>query len=109
MRTIRSLRRSIRDIVCAVLGVILLAAIIVGCAQKTTDTIVIRGSNTFGEELAPRLAAEYQKAKPGVKFDLEFKGTPYGLGALMAQRCDIGAASREVTTHETALSKDNGV
>lgn len=79
------------------------------CAPKKNETIIIRGSNTIGEELAPRLIADFSKSRPGVTFDTEFKGTSYGLGALMAQRCDIGAASREVTTNEAALGMDNGV
>src|SRR5262245_6405105 len=63
-----------------------------GCSKKT-ESVVVRGSNTFGEELAPRLIAEFRKAHPEVKFDTEFKGTSYGLGALMVSRCDIAAAS----------------
>jgi phosphate transport system substrate-binding protein len=110
MRPIQYLRRFVPKTISGFLTVLAALVIIVGCAEKTaTDTIVIRGSNTFGEELAPQLVNEFQKEKPGVKFDMEFKGTPYGLGALMAQRCDIGAASREVTPHEISLSKDNGV
>ena len=87
-----------------------------GCpsSQQTTTTpggsakqkLVIRGSNTIGEELAPRLIAEYVKAHAGLEFDAEFKGTVYGIGALMSDRCDLAAASRELTTNEVALAKD---
>ena len=70
---------------------------------------MIRGSNTIGEELAPRLIAEFKKDHPNVNFDLEFKGTSYGLGALMVERCDIAAASRNLTTNEMELAKDRSI
>ena len=80
-----------------------------GCNKKAQDMVVIRGSNTVGEELAPRLIAEFKRDHPSVAFDTEFKGTPYGFGALMVQRCDIAAASREVTTNELALASERGI
>lgn len=94
----------LRGIAFIVLGV--LAA---GCPANKPETVVIRGSNTFGEELAPRLFAEFSKNHPGITFDHEFKGTPYGLGALMAGRCDIAAASRPLTENDQALAKDRNV
>jgi phosphate transport system substrate-binding protein len=71
--------------------------------------LVIRGSNTLGEELAPRLITEYKKTHADLEFDTEFKGTVYGVGALMAERCDLAAASRELTTNELALAKDREI
>jgi phosphate transport system substrate-binding protein len=88
------------------LNLILIGVVVAGCSCGKTDKIVIRGSNTIGEELAPRLIAEFKKEHPLVDFDTEFKGTSYGLGALMVGKCDIAAASREVTTNELALSPD---
>jgi phosphate transport system substrate-binding protein len=82
-----------------------------GCSETKTnaDRLVVRGSNTYGEELSPRLIQEFQKDHPGAVFDTEFKGTSYGFGALTTGNCDIAAASREVTTNEVALTKDSGV
>ncbi|MEO7677231.1 MAG: PstS family phosphate ABC transporter substrate-binding protein [Verrucomicrobiota bacterium] len=94
------------------LSTILLTGAATSCSEKkaaSTDTIVIRGSNTVGEELAPRLIAEFKKDHPSVKFDLEFKGTSYGLGALMVERCDIAAASRNLTTNEMELARDRKI
>jgi phosphate transport system substrate-binding protein len=86
-----------------------------GCSQKpapenaadTKDpgTVVIRGSNTIGEELAPRLIAEYQKEHPSARFDLETKGTPYGMGALMGGFCDIAGASRLPSKEELEVAQ----
>jgi len=67
------------------------------------------GSNTVGEELVPRLVAEYKKDHPAVAFEMEFKGTTYGLGALMVGRCDIAAASREATLNEIELGRARNV
>jgi phosphate transport system substrate-binding protein len=88
---------------------ILLSAVVVGCSGGKPEKVVVLGSNTIGEELAPRLVAEYKKQHPGVTFEMEFKGTTYGLGGLMVKRCDIAAASREATTNEVALAKAEGV
>jgi phosphate transport system substrate-binding protein len=91
------------------LGLILLGAMITGCSGGKPTKIVMLGSNTIGEELAPRLAAEYKKDRPDVAFEFEFKGTTYGMGALMVNRCDIAAASREASTNEIALARERGV
>jgi len=90
-------------------ALVLLSAVIAGCSGGKPEKIVILGSNTIGEELAPRLVAEHQKQHPGVTFEMEFKGTTYGLGGLMVKRCDIAAASREATTNEVELAKAQGV
>ena len=73
------------------------------------DKVVIRGSNTIGEELAPRLIAEFKKAYPKVAFDLETKATGYGLAALRVGQCDIAAASRAAIQADLDLAKESGV
>ena len=90
-------------------GLLLLGAALAGCSGGKPDKIVILGSNTIGEELAPRLAVEFKKDHPAVAFDLEFKGTTYGLGALIVARFDIAAASRDATTNEVELARERGV
>lgn len=91
------------------LAALLLGALITGCSPQTPAKVAILGSNTIGEELAPHLVAEYKKTHPGVAFEMEFKGTTYGLGAIMVGRCDIAAASREATTNEVELAKQRGI
>jgi phosphate transport system substrate-binding protein len=91
---------------------IALGVVMAGCSGGNTATqqnVTIRGSNTIGEELAPRLIAEYKKEHSAVAFDLEFKGTQYGMGALMAGRCDISAASREPTKNENEMDRSRGI
>ncbi len=93
----------------ATLGSILLAAALSGCSPAKTEKVVILGSNTVGEELAPQLVAEFKKTHPDVVFESEFKGTTYGFGGLIAGRCDIAAASRDASTNEIAMAQDHGM
>lgn len=71
-----------------------------------TNTVVIRGSNTIGEELAPSLIAEFKKAHSGITFDVETKATGYGMAALRIGQCDIAAASRAAIPADLDLAKD---
>src|SRR5579863_9857840 len=52
------------------------------------DKLVIKGSNTLGEELVPGLVTEYKKDHPGVTVETESKGTGSGFLALLAGNCD---------------------
>jgi len=93
-------------------GVLLLA----GCsgqnsgpAPSADGKIIIKGSNTIGEELAPRLIAEYKKEHAGAGFELESKATGYGLAALLAGQCDIAGASRTPIKEELELAKSRNI
>jgi phosphate transport system substrate-binding protein len=100
-------------------GLILLGVMVAGCpaGKQTAETpettlpgkIVIRGSNTIGEELAPRLISEYKKEHPAASFDLECKGTSYGMGALMGGFCDIAGASRLPLKEELEVAQFRNV
>jgi len=73
------------------------------------DKVIIRGSNTIGEELAPRLVAEYKKTHADASFDMEFKGSAYGIGALMGSFCDIAASSKAVGKEQLEVAQVRGV
>ncbi|MGB7749550.1 MAG: phosphate ABC transporter substrate-binding protein [Verrucomicrobiia bacterium] len=100
-------------------SLLLLGVIVAGCpaGKQTSETpetappgkIVIRGSNTIGEELAPRLISEYKKEHPAATFDLESKGTSYGMGALMGGFCDIAGASRLPLKEELEVAQFRNV
>jgi phosphate transport system substrate-binding protein len=93
--------------------------VLCGCSDKSQPPqtaeasikgkIVIKGSNTIGEELAPRLIAEFKKEHPAAAFELESKATGYGLAALMAGQCNIAAASREPIKDEMELAKSRNI
>jgi len=89
---------------------------LIGCTDKsqvpkssTKGKIVIKGSNTIGEELAPRLIAEFKKDHGSAMFELESKLTGYGLAALMADQCNVAAASRQPIKDELDLAKSRNV
>jgi phosphate transport system substrate-binding protein len=103
------------------LSVLLLCALTTGCPGNKSNTeapsptsssdkkIVIKGSNTVGEELAPRLISEYQKAHPDLAISLETKGSGSGFWGLIAGVCDIAAASREPVQDEQQQAGVRGI
>ena len=100
------------------LSLVLLGVMVAGCpaSKQTAGTgtaatgkVVIRGSNTIGEELAPRLILEYKKDHQAASFDLECKGTSYGMGALMGGFCDVAGASRLPLKEELEVARFRAV
>src|SRR5690349_8519337 len=77
--------------------------------SEAPGKVTIRGSNTVGEELAPRLIAEYKKDHPSSEFDLLTKGTSYGMGALVGGFCDIAGASRPPLKEELEVAQFRNV
>lgn len=75
-------------------------------SSSPVNTVVIRGSNTIGEELAPGLIAEFKKQHPQINFDVETKATGYGMAALRVGKCDIAAASRPAIQADLELAQD---
>lgn len=95
---------------------LVLGILLTGCPAGTSSLgpalkgkIVIKGSNTIGEELAPQLIEEYRKDQPEVTFELESKGTGSGFAALLAGECDIAAASRVASQDELTQARNQGV
>ena len=84
---------------------LLMAALLATFTASADDKIAIRGSNTVGEELAPRLITGFKAVHPNTSFDLEFKGSGYGIGALMGGFCDIAAASKPVSKEQLEIAK----
>src|SRR2546426_1517665 len=108
----------------AAISLFWLSLIVPGCSEKkpasetaapqkpgTTaqQKVVIKGSNTIGEELGPRLISEYKKDHPAAAFELESKGTGSGLWALVASQCDLAAASRGINEEELKQANERGM
>src|SRR5437870_4141508 len=96
---------SLRFNCATVIGLVVFGLLLSSCSDKSAPSattakagesgkVIIKGSNTIGEELAPRLIAAYKKDHSSANFELESKATGYGLAALMAGLCDIAGASR---------------
>jgi len=106
----------------AVLFFALVVLIFPGCSEKkdtpesppqqkstSQEKLVIKGSNTVGEELAPRLLADYKKDHPQLVFELETKGSGSGFWGLIAGVCDIAAASRAPIKDEQQQAAVRGI
>lgn len=94
----------------------LTVGLITGCSDERwkvdaslTGRVVVKGSNTFGEELAPKLIAEYRRLRPNVSVELESKGSGSGFAALLAGECDVASSSRNPTPEEIAQAKARGI
>jgi phosphate transport system substrate-binding protein len=84
-------------------------AVVISVSANAQDKVTIRGSNTIGEELAPRLVAEYKKDHKDAAFDLEFKGSAFGIGALMGGYCDIAGSSKAVSKDQQEIAQMRNV
>ncbi len=100
------------------LSLVVVGLVLSSCSEQTSVTplattsggkVIIKGSNTIGEELAPRLIAEYKKDHAAASFELESKATGYGLAALMAGQCDIAGASRTPIKEETETAESRNL
>jgi phosphate transport system substrate-binding protein len=98
-------------------GRLLLAGLLfAGCSAKeqpasTTgpNRVIIKGSNTIGEELGPRLVAEHRKTHPEVTVELEAKGSGSGFWGLIGGVADIAAASRTIKEDERIQAQAAGL
>ncbi len=88
----------------------LLIAVSVGLASAEEEKVlVITGSNTFGEELGPRLIEVFQKDHPDIRFELTTPGTGAGMLALLNNDCHLAPASRIATEDELRLARARDV
>ncbi|HMP75582.1 MAG TPA: phosphate ABC transporter substrate-binding protein [Kiritimatiellia bacterium] len=76
-----------------------------GVAQQVS----IKGSNTFGEELGPRLIESFTAQRPDWRVDLESRHTGHGIQALLDGECDIAAASRTLNEDEVRLARSRNI
>ena len=99
----------------SVCALTLWALSLTSCSEKKeaapplpANSVIIRGSNTVGEELAPKLIAAYKQAHPDVTVELESKGTGTGFMGLVKGICNIGAASRSMVQVERDEAQARG-
>src|ERR1051326_152121 len=94
------------------IGLVFIGVVLAGCPSGRTvaeKKVVICGSNTLGEEFGPRLIALYKKDHPAVVFETAFKASWYGVGELLAEQCDIAAASRVLNANELETARSRGI
>lgn len=78
-------------------------------AQDPASTLLITGSNVFGEKVGPIVVDAFRKKFPGITVELKRPGSSQGLAALMAGRADIAPTSRPATPKELAAAKEAGL
>ena len=88
-----------------VFGIWILAAL----AAHAGESLSIRGSDTFGEELGPQLAAAFQKQHPDLSVELESLGSVSGIAALLDESCDLAVSSRIINDDEHRLARSRGI
>jgi phosphate transport system substrate-binding protein len=79
---------------------------VVALAEGPVD---ISGSNTFGEELGPRLIGAYQTIRPAAEFALGTEGSGTGIQALLDGACDIASSSRALSEEEKRMAASRGM
>lgn len=87
------------------------AAWVVGSVSlgAADQKVSIKGSNTFGEELAPMLVREYRQTHPTAVIEVAAKGSASGFAALIAGDCDIASSSRPIDEKERQLAVARGI
>lgn len=89
----------------------LLAAMVLASATLAAqaENVAIKGSNTFGEKLAPLLIKAYQEKYPDRKVEIEVSNSAYGIFSLLEGGCDIAASSRILNEDELRISRSENI
>lgn len=94
-----------KTLIYAVAATLCLASTPLARAQQ----VVIKGSNTFGEKLAPTLIDAFKKSHAGWTIEMESSNSGDGIHALLDGTCDIAASSRALNEDEYRLIKARGL
>jgi phosphate binding protein len=68
--------------------------------SQIVDTVRLKGSDTIGGELAPRLGAAFRDERPDLRVTVEAYGTATAFSGLFDHGADIGLASRSANQEE---------
>lgn len=86
----------------------LFCLIVLFASQVSAETLVIRGSDTLGDEMVPALAKAYQSAGNSVKFDIVAEGSSAAFDGLLAG-ASVGLSSRPIKDSEKKKLSDAGM
>lgn len=106
----------IKKIIGLTLTVIMVGALLAGCAAKPTDTsgeatpkpeqkTLTIGGSTSVQPLAEELAKKYSDKNPGVQIDIQGGGSGVGIKSAIDGVVDIGMSSRDLKTEEASLKE----
>jgi phosphate transport system substrate-binding protein len=88
---------------------VLSLALAFGVASAQAEKIVIKGSDTLGAKLVPRLAEAYKAANPGTEFSIAAEGSTTGIAAIIDGNADIGMSSRRAKPTEISSASAKSV
>ncbi|HMP72897.1 MAG TPA: phosphate ABC transporter substrate-binding protein [Kiritimatiellia bacterium] len=86
---------------------VVLIALLPLCAMA--ETIRVKGSNTFGEELGPRLINAYRVVNTALTIELEHEGSQSGIAALLDRATDIATSTRPLSEDEVRLAASRNI
>lgn len=72
------------------------------------ETLVIKGSDTLGGQLVPRLAAAFQREHPEVRFEIASEGSSTGIVAVLEGGADLAMSSRPISDRDRAMARRFG-
>src|SRR4030088_3214471 len=73
------------------------------------DTLIIKGSDTLGAKLVPRLAEQFKAQHPGTTFDIAAEGSTTGIAAIIDGTAQIGMSSRRAKSSEIGAASAKGI
>ena len=74
----------------------------------SSDTLVIKGSDTLGAKMVPQLAEAFKVNNP-VAFEIAAEGSSTGVASIIDSTADIGMSSRDPKSKEYAKAASKGV
>ena len=77
--------------------------------SSAQDKLIIKGSDTLGAKMIPKIAEAYENKNPGSKFEIAAEGSSTGIAAIIDGTAHIGMSSRELKGKEKATAGANGV
>ena len=64
--------------------------------SSAQDKLIIKGSDTLGAKMIPKIAEAYENKNPGSKFEIAAEGSSTGIAAIIDGTAHIGMSSREL-------------
>lgn len=85
-----------------------LLACVLTLTLHAEEKLTIKGSNTMGAKLIPRLSEAYRASGKKVKFAISAEGSSLAFPAMLDGKADIGMSSRKITAEESAMFRSKG-
>lgn len=85
-----------------------LAVLVLSSLALAQEKLAVKGSDTLGAKMLPRLIEAYQTAGNQVTFEIEDKGSSTAFTNLLGGTADIGMSSRQVKDNEVEMFAAKG-